>query len=96
LDLIEEVSPRVSLAPTGAIRAPAMAPAMEEVDIVVVDTRAPAFIADPAMAAQVMVPATNLAATMAPVTAKNKPAKLSTKNNALMNKNKNVNKPTKP
>jgi len=48
LDSIEEVSLGVLLAPTGAIRAPVMAPAMEEVDIAVVDTEVPVFIAVPA------------------------------------------------
>jgi len=47
VDLIKEVSPGVFMAPTGAI-APVMAPAMEEVDIAVVDTGVPALITAPA------------------------------------------------
>lgn len=94
LDLIEEVSLRVLLAPTGAIRATVMAPAMEEVDIAVVDTRVPAFITDPVMVAQAMVPA--MAPAMAPATTKNKHAKPSTKSIAATSRNKSVNKLTKP
>jgi len=82
LDHIEELSLRVLLAPTGAITAPVMAPAMEEVDIAVVDTGVPAIITNPAtnpegdtaatdlvMAPAIMDPAMAVTTIMAPAMA---------------------------
>lgn len=81
LDLIEEVSLRVLLAPTVAMGAPVMAPVMEEIDI--------------AAMVPVMVPATMVPA-MAPATIKKKNATPPTKSIAPTSRNKNVNIHTKP
>merc|ERR1712062_89059 len=92
--LIEEVSIRVSLVQTDAIRIQDTVLIMAWVDTVVVDTKAPVSIKGLLTVPQIK--ALNMATIKTLATIKNKHAKLSIKRNVAMSRNKNVNKHTKP
>merc|ERR1712062_11128 len=91
--LIEEVSIRVSLVQTDAIRIQDTVLIMAWVDTVTVDTKVPLSIKDLDTVPQIK--ALHLATIKTLATIKNKHAKLSIERNVAMNRNKNVNKHTK-